>query len=154
MILPTLIVRHKRENLKKCSLRGLEGHPQLRFSTYPTDPWPELSSYVLLKIGAPLLSKEDAHLGLLIIDGTWRLAALMERQCPQIEARSLPPSCRTAYPRRQTDCLDPEQGLASVEALYLAHALSGRPMDGLLDHYHWKDEFFRKNRSFVSEKTV
>ena len=140
MTLPTIILRHRRENLKKCSLRGLEGRSDLIFLTYPIDPLPDLSNYLLLKVGAPPLTIDDADRGLFIIDGTWRLAALMERQC-NMESRSLPGRARTAYPRRQTDCPDPEKGLASVEALYLAHLILRRDVDGLLDHYYWKNQF-------------
>jgi pre-rRNA-processing protein TSR3 len=40
---------------------------------------------------------------------------------------------------------DPDNGLASVEALYLAHHILGRPVEGLLDHYHWAAEFLELN---------
>lgn len=139
---PTVIYRHRRENLKKCSLRGLEGRSDLRFFTYPVDLLPDLSHYLLLKVGAPPLTKADADRGLFLIDGTWRLAQVMEKQLPfKMETRSLPEGFHTSYPRRQTDCPNPEQGLSSVEALYLAHLLLGRPTEGLLDHYHWKEPF-------------
>ena len=139
----TIILRHRRENLRKCSLTGLENRPELLFLTYPVDPLPDLTGYLLLKVGAPPLSIEDANRGLFLIDGTWRLALQMEKQSPKLEARSLPPGIRTAYPRKQTHCPDPEAGLSSVEALYLAHLILGRPTEGLLDHYHWKEQFLR-----------
>lgn len=151
--LPTILFRHRRENKHKCSLRGLETHPSLRFFIYPRDPWPDLSSYILLSMNAPLLSQEDAHHGLLLLDGTWRRAASMEENCPAIERRSLPSDLRTAYPRRQTDCPDPELGLATVEALYIAHCLLHRSLEGLLDHYYWKDEFLRLNASRITMHT-
>ncbi len=147
MTLPTIIWRHRRENLKKCSLKGLEGRGDLVFLTYPIDPLPDLSNYLLLKVGAPPLSIDDAHRGLFIIDGTWKLAAVMERGCPPMETRSLPGNFRTAYPRRQTECLDPEKGLASVEALYLAHLILQRSVEGLLDRYYWKDQFLAAKSS-------
>jgi pre-rRNA-processing protein TSR3 len=128
--------------LKKCSLTGLESRPHLRFFTYPVDELPDLSGYLLLKVGAPPLSLADSVRGLLLIDATWRLAEKMEKSLPQtLEARSLPNGFRTAYPRRQTGCPDAAAGLASVEALYIAHLLLGRPTEGLLDHYHWKEQF-------------
>lgn len=140
----TLLMRHRRENLKKCSLFGLEGRSDLHFLTYPKDPWPDLSSYLLLKVGAPTLTFADKEWGILILDGTWRLASLMERQCPPIETRSLPWQFCTAYPRRQTECPDPQKGLASVEALYLAHWILGRSVKGLLDRYFWKKKFLHQ----------
>lgn len=142
----TVIIRHRRENLKKCSLRGLEKRDDLVFYTYPIHTLPDLTGFILLKVGAPPLSKEDADKGLLLIDGTWRLAAIMEKQLPwKLEARSLPAHFKTAYPREP----NPEQGLASVEALYIAHHAIGRATDGLLDLYHWKDEFLRINNLYT-----
>lgn len=141
----TVIVRHRRENLQKCSLRGLEGREDLAFYTYPVQGLPKLDGYILLKVGAPPLTPADAEKGLLLIDGTWRLAAVMEPRIPVLEARSLPAGWRTAYPRRQTGCPDPEAGLASVEALYLAYLVMGRSTEGLLDHYHWREQFLSQN---------
>lgn len=150
----TIILRHRRENLKKCSLRGLEIREDMAFYSYPIDQLPSLQGYCLLTLGAPPLSPSDHNLGLFLIDGTWRYAEKMFRQLPLPHAfvcRSLPPDARTAYPRRQEDCEDPTLGLASVEALYLAYQILGRPVDGLLDHYHWKSLFLIRRSSQVTE---
>lgn len=142
----TVILRHRRENLKKCSLRGLEGRSDLVFYTYPVDRLPDLSNFLLLKVGAPPLTIADRERGLFLIDGTWRLAQVMEKQLPwKLEARSLPGHYRTAYPRRQTDCPDPASGLSSIEALYIAHRLLGRSTEGLLDGYYWRERFLEIN---------
>jgi pre-rRNA-processing protein TSR3 len=139
---PTIILRHKRENLKKCSLRGLEQRSDMIFLTYPTSTLPDLTGYCVLTLEAPPLTRDDAHLGIFLIDGTWRYAEKMAKSLPSSNiARSLPTHFRTAYPRRQPDCPDPERGLASVEALFLAYSILGRNTDGLLDHYHWKERF-------------
>jgi len=140
-----IILRHRRENLRKCSLTGLEKHPGLQFYTYPNDPLPDLSGCLLLKVGAPELSIADAERTLLLIDGTWKLAQVMEKQLPPLEARSLPGGYKTAYPRRQTDCPDPEAGLSSLEALFIAHKILNLPTDGLLDRYYWKELFLKIN---------
>ncbi len=137
---PTIILRHRKENLEKCSLRGLEGRPDMVFLTYPKDHLPDLASYICLRMDAPPLSKADAHLGLFLIDGTWRYAETMFKQIPlphPFICRSLPVETKTAYPRRQED----DRGLASIEALYLAYLIMGRKTEGLLDHYYWKNEF-------------
>jgi pre-rRNA-processing protein TSR3 len=142
----TVILRHRRENLKKCSLTGLENHPHLKFYTYPVDPLPDLSHFLLLKVGAPPLTHADRDRGLFLIDGTWRLAQIMEKQLPwKLEARSLPGSYKTAYPRRQTDCPNPDAGLSSLEALYIAHLLLERSTEMLLDRYHWSQLFLQIN---------
>lgn len=145
----TVILRHRRENLKKCSLRGLETRSDLKFYTYPRDPLPELSSYILLTLDAPPLTAQDASWGLFLIDGTWRHAEVMQRMLPSPGTflyRSIPPLFQTAYPRKQEDCPEPSRGLASVEALFIAYHLMGRNTGGLLDHYHWREDFLMKNR--------
>ena len=151
----SLIWRHRRENLKKCSLRGLEKLPYLTFYTYPIQALPPLDNVIVLKVGAPLLTPADRGKQLLLVDGTWRLAELMQRQLSSLvsslEARSLPPGLRTAYPRRQTECPDPEAGLASIEALYVAHLILGMPTEHLLDAYPWREAFLQKNHQVLSD---
>jgi pre-rRNA-processing protein TSR3 len=141
----TAILRHRRENLKKCSLKGLVGKEGLNFYTYPIDPLPNFAGFLLLKVGALPLTRADLGRDLLLIDGTWRLAQVIEKALPRLEARSLPSHYRTAYPRKQTHCPDPEAGLSSVEALYLSHRILGRPYADLLDFYHWKERFLELN---------
>src|SRR6185437_8357424 len=141
---PTIILRHRKENLKKCSLRGLEARPDFRFFTYPKDVLPDLTGYALLTLDAPPLTGADATLGLFLIDGTWRYAEKMFSQLPKphpFTLRSIPGHFRTAYPRTQEGCQDPERGLASIEALYAAFLVTGRDTTGLLEHYHWKRDF-------------
>lgn len=151
MFPPTIIFRHQRENLKKCSLSGLEERPDLCFYTYPKDTLPVLyQSYVLLAFDGPPLSLEDSCKGLLLIDGTWRYA---EKMCEQlhlpssIEKRSLPQKCQTAYPRYQTGCPIPARGLSSLEALYVAYLILQRDVSSLLNRYYWKEAFLSKNRT-------
>ncbi len=146
----TLIYRHQRENLKKCSLRGLEGKIGFQFFTYPKELLPPLDNFIVLTLEAEELTKKDADLGLLIIDGTWRLAEKMLKKVKGQTYRSLPKGFKTAYPRRQEDCPVQGEGLASVEALFLAHLILGRETEGLLDHYHWKDEFLQINKDLYS----
>jgi pre-rRNA-processing protein TSR3 len=146
---PTHIIRHRRENLKKCSLRGLEARSDFYFLTYPTQaPLPALlSSYLLLSLDAPPLRESDAKHGLLILDATWRYAAKMEQFVDKqfaLEKRSIPSGFHTAYPRRQEDCPRPHEGLASIEAIYIAYAILGRDCAGLLDGYHWKEAFLKR----------
>ena len=145
-----LILRHRRENLKKCSLTGLEGRKGLIFYAYPLSPLSDFSNCLVLTLGAPPLNAQDADKNLLLIDGTWRLAAIMEKGLPpNLEARSLPPGWKTAYPRRQTDCIDPDAGLASIEALFVACLVLGKPVEGLLDRYYWKELFLDRNRGLL-----
>lgn len=137
----TIILRHRKENLKKCSLRGLEKREDIDFYTYPKDTLPDLSGYFLLALDASELTQEDANKGIFLIDGTWRYAEVMQKTIPAIECRSLPRNYLTAYPRRQDD----SRGLASIEALFLTYHILGRNTEGLLDDYYWKEDFLNKN---------
>lgn len=151
--LPTIIWRHKKENLKKCSLRGLEKWSDLIFLSYPKDPLPSLEKYLVLAIDekAPVLSSKDQKNGLFLIDATWRYAAVMEKKLSlkNLEKRKLPACFQTAYPRKQTDCPDAKRGLASIEALFLAHLILNKNTDGLLDNYYWKEQFLKLNSAFL-----
>lgn len=150
---PTCIIRHKRENLKKCSLRGLEGKNDYLFFLYPdcalkSDSLLDLSQYVVLDLEGEPLTKADSGNGLVLIDATWRLAEKMTKELKvlhHLPKRSIPQGFFTAYPRRQLDCKNPETGLASIEALYIAYTLLGRDVGTLLDNYYWKREFLEKN---------
>jgi pre-rRNA-processing protein TSR3 len=148
----TLILRHRKENRKKCSLTPIEGLEGIEFFTYPKDlmQLPIVPGTIVLVMGAPPLPARESASPVLLIDGTWRLAEVMWEQLSQRYGSlfcpySLP-SCSTAYPRRQTDCEDPNEGLASIEALYLAHTLLGRRTEGLLESYHWRELFLERNR--------
>ncbi len=144
--LPTIILRHRKENLKKCSLSGLEKNSQFRFYTYPKQFPPITENYFVLSMEGELLSEKDSLMGLYLIDATWSHAERMNKAVPeQLPRRTLPSHFRTAYPRRQTGCSDKDRGLASIEALYIAYWLMKRPLEGLLEHYHFKEEFLSLN---------
>ncbi len=141
---PTIIVRHRAENPRKCSVMPLRGRPDLLFLNYPVVERPSLEGYVRLAAEGPELSAADAELGVLLLDGSWRWADSMTRDFLEVPPRALH-GWNTAYPRVSKRGTDPDNGLASVEALFLAHHILGRPTDGLLDHYHWRAEFLRRN---------
>ena len=145
---PTIILRHRRENKKKCSLGGLDSRSNVKFIGYPRTQLPDVKGYLLLAIDAPVLTKQDSHYSLFLVDSTWRYVDRIMGNVPGIETlpkRSLPKHFKTAYPRRQDDCPEPEYGLASIEALYIAYHILGWDTAGLLDQYHWKDQFLEIN---------
>jgi pre-rRNA-processing protein TSR3 len=140
----TIIVRHPRERVQKCSVWPLRERPDLLFLDYPVQAMPDLTGYVRLAVDGPPLSPADANLGLLLLDGSWRWAGVMTKSFAHVPPRSLL-GWKTAYPRVSKMYEDPAEGLATVEALYLAHHILGRPTAGLLDHYRWGAEFLRLN---------
>jgi pre-rRNA-processing protein TSR3 len=147
---PTVIVRHPHENPRKCSVLPLRGRPDLVFLTYPVKQLPPLAGYIRLAAEGPELSAADAGYGILLLDGSWRWAGSMTRDFLDVPPRSLH-GYQTAYPRISKQGTDPDNGLASVEALFLAYHLLGRPTEGLLEHYRWAEEFLRLNGLTPSE---
>ena len=145
MTLPiTIIVRHPKENPKKCSVLPLKGRPDLRFEHYPVKTPLTLEGYIRLAADGLALSGADRDAGMLLLDGSWRWAAAMTRAFAEVPPRSLH-GYQTAYPRASKLGTDPANGLASIEALFLAYHILGRPTAGLLDHYRWAEEFLRLN---------
>jgi len=147
---PTIILRHRRENLKKCSLKGLEEREDMLFLRYPSFKLPDLTPYFLLTLditaSIPWVSMADRERGIFLVDGSWRHVEKIIKILPSsLEKRTLPSHIKTSYPRRQWDCPLPEIGLASVEALYVAYLLLQRKSADLLDHYYWKRSFGERN---------
>jgi pre-rRNA-processing protein TSR3 len=142
---PTIIVRSPRENPRKCSILPLKNRTDLIFLDHPVGRRPDLANYVRLAADGPDLSDSDAAHGLLLLDGSWRRADSMTKDYLDVPPRSLR-AYQTAYPRVSKRGTDPEHGLASVEALYAAYQLLGRPTEGLLDHYRWRDDFLARNQ--------
>ena len=152
MDVPTIILRHPTESNRKCTvspLRGVEGFQLYRF---PLKQPYDFSNYVRLGFDGPQLSSADRDKGLLILDATWRRVAAMEAEYVSVPIRSLP-HLQTAYPRRSRLSQDPNQGLATIEALYAALHILGRPTHGVLEGYHFKDQFLQKNSTFFANAT-
>ncbi len=147
--LPTIIVVHPKEKRSKCTVEPLRGRHDFVFFRFPDRP-ASLEGYVRLGLDGPPLSRSDADHGLLLLDGTWRLAQRMEPAFQDVPVRTLH-GWATAYPRTSKLFEDPGGGLATIEALYAALLTLGRDTHGLLDHYHWADEFLRLNRHRVDE---
>lgn len=147
---PTIVVVHPKERRSKCSAAPLRPRADFVFWTYPRKEPEALEDYVRLGIGGEVLSEKDAGRGLLVLDGTWRWAESMEADYPEIPLRSLP-EIQTAYPRVSKTFDDPAGGLATVEAIYAAYRLMGRDVAGLLDEYHWAEEFLALNEKLRVE---
>src|SRR5260370_12191157 len=76
---PTVIVRHPKENPRKCSVLPLRGRPDILLLEYPVGERPDLEGYVRLAAEGPELSAADAGCGILLLDGSWRWAGAMRR---------------------------------------------------------------------------
>ena len=140
----TVIVRHPKESPRKCSILPLRDREDVIFLAYPVKDRPDLAGYIRLAAEGPPLAAADRHSGILLLDGSWRWAGVMTRDFADVPPRSLA-SYRTAYPRVSKRGTDPDNGLASIEALYVAYHVLGRPCQGMLDDYRWAEEFLRLN---------
>jgi len=145
---PTIIIVHPKERRSKCTVAPLRGRDGFVFWKYPRRGSQSLENYVRLGFGGPVISREDAERGLLVLDGTWRWTQQMERDVAEVPVRSLP-ELQTAYPRVSKMFDDPPGGLATIEALYAAYRLMGRDTSGLLDDYHWAEKFRQRNRNLL-----
>lgn len=142
---PVVIVIHPRERLTKCSAAPLGKRPDCLLRTFRVDPLPDLADYIRLDRDGPELSMGDARLGLLVLDGTWRLAETMRCDFASVPARRIV-GWRTAYPRRSKMHADPVDGLATVEAIVAAYTILGRNTSRLLEDYRWSTAFVERNR--------
>jgi pre-rRNA-processing protein TSR3 len=141
---PTIIVRHPKENPKKCSILPLRDRTDVRIFTYPAGDLTALDGYIRLAASGPELTLADAAAGILLLDGSWRWASRMTTAFDQVPPRSLS-GWHTAYPRVSKLGTDPANGLSSLEALFIAYHILGRQTAGLLDHYRWAQEFLQNN---------
>ncbi|WP_298859757.1 hypothetical protein [uncultured Gimesia sp.] len=145
---PTIIVVHPKERKSKCTVQPLRARSDFLFWKYPRKEPDKLTGYVRLGMEGPQISEADAASGLLVLDGTWRLAEKMEPAYEELPVRSLP-IWKTAYPRVSKQFDDPAIGLATIEAIFIAYQLMGYNTEGLLDGYFWADEFLKLNRDLI-----
>ncbi|REJ76765.1 MAG: DTW domain-containing protein [Planctomycetota bacterium] len=147
---PTVIVVHPRERRSKCTVEALRERPGFVFWKFPrTGPEP-LDGYLRLGLGGPPLSPEERGRGLLVLDGTWRLAGKMQPQFDDLPVYSLH-EWQTAYPRDSKLFTDPAGGLATIEAIFAAYVQMGRDPAGLLDGYFWREQFLEQNADLLQK---
>ncbi len=140
-----VILRDPRESTKKCSLTPLRGLAGIEFHEYRHDRRIDAGGRIFLTPEGEDFTDADAGHGLFLIDCSWRrVSSLIRTVDGDLIPRRLPPLV-TAYPRKSRVFDDPDQGLASIEALYAALALLGRPRPELLDGYRWGEDFLRLN---------
>jgi pre-rRNA-processing protein TSR3 len=154
MTCSVVIIRDARESIKKCSLKHLKQHADLRIRKFTGDEKYTFQATTLLHHeGPPLGASESATL--LLLDSSWRRLPKLEASISgEIERRSIPSGFVTAYPRKSQLGGDPSQGLATIEALFIACALLNGPDASLLNGYHWRESFFKLNKSRFEELNI
>jgi pre-rRNA-processing protein TSR3 len=84
------------------------------------------------------------------VDCSWRRLPTLLRQVDGDLLRRRLPAAVTAYPRRSQEFPDPDRGLASVEALFLALLVLGEPDDRLLECYPFREQFLASNATLLA----
>lgn len=140
-----LILRDPRESVKKCSLTPLRGLEGVRFLEYAPDRRVQAEGRILLHHEGEEIGPGDRGLDLLLVDSNWRRLPTLLRTVEGEPIRRRLPALVTAYPRRSRITPDPDGGLASVEALWAALALTGAVRPELLEDYRFRDAFLQAN---------
>lgn len=148
-MLDLLIVRDPREAARKCTLTPLRGTPGVRFVAYRPGVRIDAGPRILLHPDGGELGPDDHGAPLLVVDCSWRrLPTVLATIDGDHTPRRLP-ALRTAYPRARP-AIDPDGGLASIEAVYAALRLTGHDRPDLLAAYRWRAEFLSLNADALS----
>ena len=144
-MIDVLVWRDPREARVKCSLTPVAGLPGVRIVEVHGRGRLDAGERILLAPEGQELTAADRGMGLLLIDCAWRkVGSLLRRVDGDLHARRLP-RLVTAYPRKSKTYPDPEEGLASVEALFAATLILGEPRFDFLAGYRWREEFLGTN---------
>lgn len=148
------ILVDRKERPKKCSILPLAYRSDFRIvrfdRRYPIIP---LTGSLLLHPDGVPLSRDDAYVAdrdeliLCAIDCNWiRLKGVLDRVAGPLPPRvRIPGGFQSTYRRRSGRDLDPEGGLATIEALFVASAFLGVWDETLLREYAMGPEFLRVN---------
>lgn len=144
------------ERPQKCSILPLEGRPDFTIRRFDRGrPIARLQADILLHIDGEPLDQIDTSgiASIACVDCHWRrcsgIVRLIEAPLPRL-AR-IPPGFKTAYPRRNKDDQDPVDGLATIEAVFIAAAFCGVRDPSLLARYHWRDDFLAINQAVFAQ---
>jgi pre-rRNA-processing protein TSR3 len=144
------VLMDKRENPRKCTIHPIKDRADFYVRYFSKNrPIAAFGADCLLHVDGEDLSEIDTSglksLGL--IDCTWKkVAPTMQRVAqPLPKLVRIPEGFVTAYPRRNAEGKDPDEGLATIEALFIAAAFLGFWDETLLEKYYFGSEFIKIN---------
>ena len=147
------ILVDKSESVTKCTILPLEYRADFEIRRFTRNrPIAPLSGdFLLHPEGRLLTSPADVspQVGKIsLIDCNWRrLGGILDHlERPWPELVRIPEDFVTAYPRRNKQGLDPENGLATIEALFIAAAFCGVWDETLLKEYYFAPRFLEMNK--------
>jgi pre-rRNA-processing protein TSR3 len=143
------------ERPSKCTVAGLTHRQDFAFKVVGQDQLTTpLRSDVLLHTEGPSIDQTELFQSKLcqsiaVIDCNWKrvdeiMALVPEPIPPKV---CIPEGFITAYPRRNKEGSDPSQGLATIEAIFIAAALMGTTDYSLLKEYYFGADFLRINKN-------
>ena len=146
------VLLDKGETPNKCTIAPLAGRPDFSLFRVKGDrKWGPLRSSILLHHKGECLtvikkSLDEVH-GIASVDCVWRrLDKLLDRiEGPLPILARIPDNFVTAYPRKSEKNTDPESGLATIEAIFVASALFGHWEPSLLSQYYFGRKFIEMN---------
>jgi pre-rRNA-processing protein TSR3 len=141
------------ETPNKCTIAPLSYRSDFTlFHVKGSNPLGPLKSSILLHHEGQCLSElrqsPRNFQGIASIDCVWRrLETLLHRIANPIPCLArIPEGFETAYPRRSKKNTDPTQGLATIEAIFIASALLGNWDPSLLSEYYFGRRFIELNQ--------
>lgn len=147
------VVLDEGETPNKCTIAPLAPRPDFRLIRVEgRKPLGALSSPILLhhegECITRLRSEPKQVSGIASVDCIWRrldfLLARIDAPLPRLVR--IPDGFETAYPRRSENDTDPEGGLATIEAIFVASAFLGNWDPTLLSKYYFGRRFIEMNR--------
>ena len=157
------VLMDKKENKRKCTLHPLSYRKDFSFSTFlpGMDPIESLKSEILLHVNGKdlreVLEERPSIGSIATIDCNWRKVekTLNRVKKPWPILAKIPPGFLTAYPRKsKEEGIDPERGLASIEALFIATAFLSIWDLNLLKEFHFRDKFLQINEKNWKKYTL
>lgn len=146
------ILMDKRENPDKCTIHPVKNRNDFSVRYFKSnDPIAAFESEILLHVGGECLSEwkknNSTAKSLAVIDCNWKKvpATLTRVAAPLPKFVKIPEGFVTAYPRRNKQGLDPDGGLATIEALFIAAAFLGAWDETLLEKYYFREAFLKLN---------
>jgi pre-rRNA-processing protein TSR3 len=146
------ILMDRHENPRKCTILPQRERSDFKIRYFGgPNPVPAFQADCLLHIEGEDLSavEKGSYKSVALIDCNWKKVAgalkKVERPLPRLVR--IPEGFETAYPRRNAEGKDPEGGLATIEALFIAAAFLGTWDESILDKYHFKNDFLARNES-------
>lgn len=147
------IVLDHGETANKCTVTPLRDRADFRFfSVFGQGPIGPLSASVLLHPDGQCLSQlvwREPPTTIASVDCVWRrLPKILPRLSwvgQKAVLAKIPEGFLTAYPRKGLPAADPDGGLATIEALFVAAALMGHWDITLLSRYYFGRAFVERN---------